>query len=68
MIITIILVKSKIPVVPASVVLIGCVVSESVTLVSVVLGSVVGAKPLNMKAVVKIVFLKLIFKCFIQDT
>ena len=54
--------------VPASVVSIGDVVSESVTLVSVVLGSVVGAKTVTkLKVVVIIVFLKMIFICFIQD-
>ena len=63
-----ILANFKIPVVPASVVPIGWVVNESVTLVSVVLGSVVCAKTgTKLKVVVTKVFLKLIFKCFKQE-
>ena len=59
MVITI-LVNFKIPVVPASVVPIGWVVNESVTLVPVVLGPVVCAKTgTKLKVVVTKVYLKI---------
>ena len=63
MIIIMILVNITIPVVPASVVPIGCVVYESVTPESVVLSSVVGAKTVtNLKVFIIIVLLKRIFQ------